>query len=138
LNLSKLSRTDRSYGAERLSEYLEAVRHAPFAWGSHDCLGFVLGAVEAQTGKVYDIPAYSDPASAARVARGRNLLAELDTAFRRCAHVPPPGSIVAVEERGPLGYRLGIAVSDRAAFVSPSGLVFDRLQPETDLYWIVQ
>jgi len=136
--LSKLSKIDLSSGAERLNDYLEGVRHTPFAWGSHDCLRFVLGAVEAQTGRAYALPVYADPAGAARAARGRDILAELDQAFRRCAHVPPPGSIVAVKERGPLGYRLGVVVSDRAAFVSPSGLIFDTLQPETDLYWIVQ
>jgi hypothetical protein len=83
-------------------------------------------------------PRYSTACGAARLALRLNLLAHLDRTFWRCAHVPPPGSLVAVREDGPTGYRLGVVISDRAAFVSPNGLVFDRLQPETDLYWVVK
>ncbi|KQV31153.1 hypothetical protein [Rhizobium sp. Root1204] len=34
----------------RLSDYIDAVRQTPFAYGSHDCALFAAGAVEAITG----------------------------------------------------------------------------------------
>lgn len=91
--------------------------------------------MSAQTGRAYPLPSYRSPAGALRAARRTDLIAELDRHFRRCAHVPPPGALVAVREDGPTGYRLGVVVSDKAAYVSPNGLVFARLQPDTDLYW---
>jgi hypothetical protein len=133
--LSKPSKTERYSGADSLNDYLDAARDRPFVWGSHDCLHFAVGAMTAQTGQTYVLPSYGCPTSALRAARRTDLLAALDWHFRRCAHVPPPGSLVAVKENGPLGYRLGVVVSDKAAYVSPNGLVFDRLQPDTDLYW---
>jgi len=136
--LSKPCRTEKSSGADSLHEYIEAARHKPFAWGSHDCLRFAIGAVTVQTGREYPLPWYATPYGAARMARKVNLLKRLDKAFWRCPHVPPPGSLVAVQEDGPAGYRLGVVISDKAAFVSPSGLIFDRLHPETDLYWVVK
>lgn len=35
---------------ERLAAFVEERRHAPFAWGSHDCAMFAGSAIEAQTG----------------------------------------------------------------------------------------
>jgi len=133
--LSRLSKTATCSGADSLSEYLDRVRDQPFTWGSHDCLHFALGAVTAQTGQPYDIPAYGCPKGALRVHLRVGLVKALDNLFCRCAHIPPPGSLVAVKEKGPIGYRLGVVVSDKAAYVSPNGLVFARLQPDTDLYW---
>jgi hypothetical protein len=122
-----------------LAEYLAEVRDAPFEWGAHDCVLFVKGAVEAQTGHVYLTPDYEGLRGALVLARRLRIVAELDRLFTRCPHVPPPGSIVAVTDpdNPAIGYRLGIVVSHKAAFVSPSGLVFARLQPATDLYWTV-
>jgi hypothetical protein len=128
-------RTATCSGVEILSDYLTRVRSHPFAWGSHDCLHFAIGAMTAQTGVTYPLPAYDSPAGALRLARRMDLIGTLDRTFRRCPHVPPPGSLVAVKEDGPTGYRLGVVVSDKAAFVSPNGLAFARLQPSTDLYW---
>lgn len=133
--MSRLSKTANCSGAASLHEYIEASRARPFAWGSHDCLHFAIGAMSAQTGKTYPLPDYGCPTGALRLARRRDFLKELDQHFRRCDHVPPPGSLVAVKEDGPTGHRLGVVVSDRAAYVSPNGLVFARLQPDTDLYW---
>ena len=133
--MSKPSKTATCSGVESLIDYIEAARDRPFAWGSHDCLHFAIGAMSAQTGKTYPLPDYGCPTGALRLARRRDFLKELDQHFRRCDHVPPPGSLVAVKEDGPTGHRLGVVVSDRAAYVSPNGLVFARLQPDTDLYW---
>lgn len=35
---------------ELLADYIEARRHRPFAWGTHDCATFAAGAVVAMTG----------------------------------------------------------------------------------------
>ena len=35
---------------ERLAAFIEARRHAPFAWGANDCVTFVFDAVHAMTG----------------------------------------------------------------------------------------
>jgi hypothetical protein len=100
---------------------------------------FARKAAEVQTGAQFPLPEYSGLRGALVACKRICLVSELDKRFRRCAHVPPVGSIVAVQdtERESIGYRLGVVVSDKAAFVSPSGLVFAKLRPETDMYWIV-
>jgi len=124
--------------ASRLHAYLDAWRDRPFAWGPHDCFHFAMGAASAQTGDVYDLPHYTSVRGAVEASREATLLQRVDQYFARCTHVPPPGSLVAVQEDGPIGYRLGVVVSDKAAFVSPNGLVFARLHPKTDIYWVVK
>lgn len=136
--MSRPCKTGKSSGADSLREYIEAARHKPFVWGEHDCLHFAIGAATVQTGISYTLPYYCTEYGAARRARSMDLIAELDRTFWRCPHVPPPGSLVAIREDGPSGWRLGVVISDKAAFVSPNGLVFDRLRPETDLYWVVK
>jgi hypothetical protein len=138
--LSKLSKTEKSSGADSLNSYLESVRDKPFEWGVHDCVLFAKGAAEAQTGAEFPIPEYVGLRGAIDLCKRICLVSELDKRFERCGHVPPVGSIVAVQDtlRAGIGYRLGVVVSDKAAFVSPKGLVFAKLRPETDLYWIVK
>jgi hypothetical protein len=138
--LSRVCKTANCSGAASLSDYLASVRDKPFEWGVHDCVQFARGAAEAQTGVTFLLPEYKGLRGALAVCRRVCLIAELDKLFTRCAHVPPVGSIVAVQdtEREGIGYRLGVVVSDRAAFVSPNGLVFAKLRPDTDLYWIVK
>jgi len=138
--LSKLSKTENCSGADSLNSYLESVRNKPFEWGVHDCLHFAIGAAEAQTGAEFPLPKYEGIKGAIALCKRLCLVSELDKRFARCGHVPPVGSIVAVRdtEREAIGYRLGVVVSDKAAFVSPKGLVFAKLRPETDLYWIVK
>jgi hypothetical protein len=137
--LSKVCKTENCSGAASLSDYLASVRDKPFEWGVHDCVQFARGAAEAQTGAEFPLPEYSGLRGALALCKRICLIAELDKRFARCKHVPPIGSIVAVQdtERESIGYRLGVVVSDKAAFVSPSGLVFAKLRPETDMYWIV-
>lgn len=126
-------------GAASLNEYLARVRDKPFEWGVHDCVQFARKAAEAQTGAQFPLPEYSGLRGALALFKRICLVSELDKRFQRCAHVPPVGSIVAAQdtEREAIGYRLGVVVSDKAAFVSPIGLVFVKLWPETDMYWIV-
>lgn len=139
MSSSTLSRTRNSSGVARLNDYIAAARKRPFAWGEHDCVQFVRGHVEMQTDRLIPVPSYRGKRGAVALLRTYDLKKELDARFARCPHVPPRGSIVArkTPEDRPLGYVLGIVVSDRAAFVSPNGLVFAKLEPETDSYWIV-
>jgi hypothetical protein len=106
-------------------------------WGEHDCVHFAVRAASAQTGRDYPLPSYTGLKGAIRTAREHNLLAELDQHFTPCPHVPPRGSIVATKASDFLGFRLGVVVSDKAAYVSPNGLIFARLRPHTDRYWTV-
>jgi hypothetical protein len=123
----------------RLHAYLASVRHRPFQWGAHDCVIFARDAVAAYTGKAHTLPAYTTLREAVIAARNMSIVEELDRRFARCRHVPPVGSLVAVVDSDApgIGYRLGVVVSDKAAFVSPSGLTFAKLRPNTDLYWTV-
>jgi hypothetical protein len=122
-----------------LHAYLAQVRHRPFEWGVHDCVIFARDAVAAYTGQVHALPVYANIREAVVAARTLNIVEELDRRFVRCRHVPPVGSLVAVADPDApgIGHRLGVVVSDKAAFVSPSGLTFARLRPDTDLYWTV-
>lgn len=56
----------------RLLEYLRSIAHKPVVWGEHDCLIFVLGAVDAMTGSGLASlikGRYSDPDGAWEVCR---------------------------------------------------------------------
>jgi hypothetical protein len=136
--LSKACKTKNSSGAANLNEYLASVRDKPFEWGTHDCAHFTLGAVEAQTGVWHEPPKYSNARSAFACFVAQSMAEWFDERFTRCAHVPPVGSIVVVKCEDAITERAGVVVSDKAAFVSPIGLVFAKLRPETDLYWIVK
>jgi hypothetical protein len=136
--LSKACKTKNSSGAASLNDYLASVRDKPFEWGVHDCAHFTLGAVEAQTGVRHDPPEYSNARGAFACFVKQRMSDWFDERFERCAHVPPVGSIVVIKCDDAITQRAGVVVSDKAAFVSPSGLVFAKLRPETDLYWIVK
>lgn len=135
--MSKACKTVSCSGAASLNDYLASVRDRPFEWGVHDCVQFARGAAEAQTGAKFPLPEYSGLRGAMALCKRVCLVTELDKRFARCKHVPPVGSIVAVQDGDGIGLRLGVVVSDKAAFVSPSGLVFVKLQPATDIYWTV-
>lgn len=136
----KVCKTENCSGVDNLHSYLNSVRHKPFEWGVHDCVQFVKNAVEAQTKNKIDLPNYTNLRQAISLCKKVCIVSELDGRFARCNHIPPIGSIVAVQDtmRVNTGPRLGIVVSDKAAFVSPNGLVYQKLRPETDLYWIVK
>ena len=135
--MSKACKTKNYSGAANLNEYLALARDKPFEWGVHDCAHFTLGAVEVQTGARYEPPKYSSAAQAFSCFVKQSMSDWFDERFERCVHVPPVGSIAVVKCDDAITQRAGIVVSDKAAFVSPSGLVFAKLRPETDLYWIV-
>ena len=54
---------------ERLAAYLQTVRQRPFAWGTHDCVRFTAGAVQAVTGRDLLPAQWADAATAARLLR---------------------------------------------------------------------
>ena len=118
-----------------LNDYLDHVRDLRFEWGVHDCVQFARGAVEAQGGDC-PVPEYRGQRGALALSRRMCVVTYLDRVLVRCPHVPPVGSIVLVRDGDQ--WRLGVVVSDKAAFVSSAGLVFARLRPESDLYWTVR
>lgn len=74
---------------ERLSAYIVASLPRPHAWGSHDCVTFARGAVQAVTGGTIDLPAlWTDQATAERaLAALGGLAAAVDTVLTRHASV---------------------------------------------------
>ena len=127
----------KSSGAATLNDYLARVRSKHFEWGVHDCAHFTLGGVEAQTGVWHEPPAYTNAREAFACFRKQSMSEWFDQRFERCPHVPPVGSIVVVRCDDAIIERAGLVVSDKAAFVSSSGLIFRKLQPAADKYWTV-
>ena len=126
---------------EALIEFIEAAMRTTFAWGSHDCVTFAAGAIEAQTGRrVLEAVqgGWTDERSARRaLARRRGLAAAVG---RILSPVPPAlahrGDIGAVHD--PRG-DLALVVIEGATIVGPGpdGLV---RQPRSVLVqaWSVQ
>ena len=56
---------------EVLAERVNAARHVPFAWGSHDCVHFAVDTAAAITGRAFGplLPDYDDARSALRALR---------------------------------------------------------------------
>jgi hypothetical protein len=89
---------------EALSAYIIAALHRPHAWGTHDCVTFARGAVEAATGEAIVLPAlWTDEASArAALEAAGGLPAAVDSVLPR---LPSPlhagrGDIVLVRAPG--------------------------------------
>lgn len=75
----------------RLSAYVAACHPVPFAWGTHDCVLFASGAVEAMTG--IDLAAnvrgqYADRSGARRVLRNRDCKSLSDLVAKEFKEVP--------------------------------------------------
>lgn len=134
----------------RLNEYLESVRHKPFAWGTHDCMTFANDCVRAQRGTGFAddwLGSYRTPkqclAHYMRKLRSNNRLDIIDGMDHRLNRIrttiPPRGSIVAKpvsNDEAFTGFALGVAVSDLAAFVGPDGLNFMPIQGR-DIFWSI-
>ncbi len=134
---------------QNLMEYIEQKRNEPFAWGTHDCLTFISGAVEAMVGEdlfadeIYKYKDYKTGLSAYKRYKkaGKSYQTTLNrvlTPFE--GRLAPRGSVVANIEIGGaaevLGAALGIVVSDRAVYVGDDGLIFQRVSAETKS-WLV-
>ena len=132
-----------------LMAYIEQKRDEPFVWGTHDCLSFVGGAIEAMTGEnlladeIYTYKDYKTGLSAYKRYKkaGKSYQTTLNrvlTPFE--GRLAPRGSVVANIEIGGaaevLGAALGIVVSDRAVYVGDDGLIFQKVSAETKA-WLV-
>lgn len=75
--------TQRAWGWEtRLRELIEAKRNLPFAWGSNDCLRFVIEDYAAMMGTAPpNVPSWDSMLSAARVLKQKPLDEWLTTLF---------------------------------------------------------
>lgn len=132
-----------------LMRYIESKLHEPFDWGKHDCLTFISGAIEVQTGEnplKKEILKYKDAKSGISAYNryrkaGKSYKTTLDSVLSRFEGViPPRGSIVAhggIEGLGEVfGAALGVMISNRAAYVGESGLVFLPFE-KTQKAWLV-
>jgi hypothetical protein len=109
----------RSDWAERLSAYLAAVAKKPHAYGKHDCLIFVAGAVKAQTGTDFargHRGKYRSAASAARYLKGLGFESAAAMVAARLPEKPigfaQRGDIVADADGIP-----GVCIGGEAVFV---------------------
>jgi hypothetical protein len=112
---------------QRLAEYVEASRVAPFAYGSHDCCWFAGNAVEAMTGenpmRAFD---YTSRLGAERLIRSAGTLdALVNRALGEPVHSSQAGRgdvvIADLEE----GATVGICLGDRCVFATdPVGITF--------------
>lgn len=83
---------------DALIAYLDAHLATPFVWGSHDCVTFAAGAVEAQTGRdpLASVTRWSSIREAFRVIKSYGgLAAAVDTVL---SEIPP-----ALAHRGDIG-----------------------------------
>lgn len=108
----------------RLAEYLSSTRDKAFEWGSHDCVTFAAGAVEAITGhKATNLTWHTQVGAGKLLAKLGGLSAAVDSVLpRRDNHLTAQrGDVVMVTH----GEQSWLAVVDYAGWVAPSqaGLV---------------
>lgn len=141
-----------------LAQLIERRRHAPFAWGSNDCLIFANDAYQAVTGSPlcadwlggYNSAAaavrlYRDAQAACRTFEGQTpkstIVDALDSRLKRYKGAfPPRGFLVArvgPAGSGMLGHALGVSLGAKMAFLGLTGLVFLPPDP-TDIFWAVE
>jgi len=106
----------------KLDDYIEASRHKPFKWGSHDCALFVAGAFDVLTNskvqKKYK-GKYESEITARRMVKN-GLLKEIDKYCPRLinTYLAQRGDIVYYDKA------LGICLGSKCAFVYSEGLAF--------------
>jgi len=134
---------------KRLDCFVESVRHKQFEWSKNDCLSFVGGCLEAQTGenKINDWSGnYSTRWGAFLNYRRKlnqfgfdSIIDALDAKFQRQdLKLPPRGSIVLRRQKtAVMSFVFGIVLSEYAAFVGSDGLVFTLIDDD-DLFWGVK
>ena len=111
---------------ERLAEYVESRRSAPFEYGSHDCCHFAGGAVEAITGTnpmhAFD---YRNRLGAERLIRSAGTL---DALVNRVLGEPVHpslagrGDVVIADLDG--GSSVGVCLGDVCVFAAEPGIAF--------------
>lgn len=131
--------------SKRLNAYLRAVKSEPFRWGHHDCLTFSNAAFRAYHGVGYAddwLGAYlsgGTPLARAQMQErfGAQTFEEaISRRLRAVQHVAPKGALVATKraERWLIGHALGLCVGAKAAFLSPTGVVYLPLD-DIDKAW---
>jgi len=116
---------------EALAAYIIAALYRPHAWGTHDCVTFARGAVEAVTGAAIALPvAWTDQASArAALQAAGGLPAAVDSVLPRLPSVLLAwrGDIVLVREptRDPW---LAVVFDGLAWAPSPTGLAIAAIE----------
>ena len=107
---------------ERLAAYLAAAMPVRFAWGSHDCVCFAAGAVQAITGQQVLPAVWADRAEAARVLRRLGGLVPAMGATLPVLSSPTlaqRGDLVLVQTPDHRAVRRWIAVADGARWWAP-------------------
>ena len=129
--------TRREDWPERLRAFVEAAARTPFAYGSHDCLLFATGAIEAMTGTDLAAAArgtYRDAEGAAAALAAFAGGGVLEAAERVAAEhglqeiawpLAQRGDVAVV--RTPLGPALGICTGTHAAVAAPVGLAMVQM-----------
>lgn len=134
----------------RLAEFVDAARNKQFDWREWECLRFANEAVRVQTGEGFAddwTNGYDSAKSAKKLYIEKqksephdDIIGAVDARMkRRAGRMPFRGDIVArIDANMPvLGVSFGVCVSDLVAFVSESGIKFDR-PAKTDVYWCVE
>lgn len=134
---------------DNLERYVRSKITDPFVWGTHDCLTFANGAVEAVTGgKMFEVwlNGYStEHAALMRYERFRrdsgyeNIIDAVDSKFDRLITLHPPhGTLVARRITGNvLGYAFGVSINGNIALMSEDGVM--RAAPNiADIYWSLE
>lgn len=111
---------------QRLSEFIESRRHAPFVWGGNDCCRFAAGAVRAMTGT--DPMAgycYRDEREARALIEGagniESLLCErLGVPLPAVAHAMRGDVVIADLDHGPT---VGVLLGRMAAYAGDTGVL---------------
>ena len=134
-----------------LESYIELIRNKRFDWGIHDCVVFANQIIKVQTGKgFFDeyLPDYDSAIKANRTYRTMlvqmrvaSIKEAIDTKLTRfIGMIPPKGSIVCKVHKQRIdygiGYNLGVAIDNRAGFLSEKGLEFKRIT-NGDVFWTV-
>lgn len=127
-----------------LDEYINANRERPFSYGDFDCTIFTADWIKLCGVYVPDFSrGYSTEYGAfVRIIRTAktmgciSLVDLLDKCYRRVNHVPPTGSIGVLDNNTPMP-NMGIIMSDRLVTTGGSGLEFVRLNPESNVYWVI-
>jgi hypothetical protein len=101
-----------------LIAFIDSRQNAPWEWGTNDCISYVLGAVEAQTGrKILDVKWKSSATALRKLKKYGTLEAALDAHFERIAPAfAKRGDIAGVPDEQ---FGIHTAIVEGATLVGP-------------------